>query len=85
MKEDRETTIMEQQERIRKAVLKTFLMESALFGERDEDYLKYLQENESTGKLKTWELEFLGVLKMEKSIQDNNNQINIFGGKDDEH
>ena len=67
MKEDRETTIMEQQERIRKAVSNTFLMESALFGERDEDYLKYLQENESTGKLKTWELEFLDVLKSEKS------------------
>ena len=67
MKEDRETTIMEQQERISKAALNTFFTESALFGERDEDYLKYLQENESTGKLKTWELEFLDVLKSEKS------------------
>jgi hypothetical protein len=73
MKEDRETTIMEQQERIEKAALNTFLMESALFGERDEDYLKYLQENEGTGKLKTWELEFLEVLKSEKSTQDKNN------------
>ena len=67
MKEDRETTIMEQQERIEKAALNTFLTESAIFGERDEDYLKYLQENESTGKLKTWEIEFLKVLKSEKS------------------
>jgi len=64
---------MEQRERIRKAVSNTFLMESALFGERDEDYLKYLQENETTGRLKTWEIEFLEVLKSEKSTQDKNN------------
>ena len=83
MKEDKETIIMEQQKRIRKAALNTSSMESALFNERDEGYLKYLQENEGTGKLKTWELEFLDVLKSEKSIQDNNNQINIFGGKDE--
>jgi hypothetical protein len=55
-----------QSEHLRQVASNTFLMEQALFLERDESYINYLKKNENTDKLKTWEIDFLAELKKEE-------------------